>query len=163
MLALIRASIDGDTIVIGNGQHARRTCRWKQRLTRRSLVWHDPVATQTTERTRSTLAEGRAHHLPRAAAEANFTGWFLRRAVSGGPGRRVFQCRTTASTTRPATTSGLIEHPAPNVEPGDVVMLEDGREGLVTTRVETGGRGPFAAFLEVVVAPTPFDADDALP
>ena len=31
---------------------------------------------------------------------------------------------------------GLIEHPAPNVEPGDVVMLADGREALVTARVE---------------------------
>jgi hypothetical protein len=27
---------------------------------------------------------------------------------------------------------GLIEHPAPNVEPGDVVVLDDGREALVT-------------------------------
>ena len=26
---------------------------------------------------------------------------------------------------------GLIEHPAPNVEPGDVLMLADGREVLV--------------------------------
>jgi hypothetical protein len=31
---------------------------------------------------------------------------------------------------------GLLEHPAPNVEPGDVVMLGDGREALVTARVE---------------------------
>jgi hypothetical protein len=28
-----------------------------------------------------------------------------------------------------------VEHPAPNVEPGDVVMLPDGREVLVTARV----------------------------
>ena len=41
---------------------------------------------------------------------------------------------------------GLIEHPAPNVEPGDVVMLVDGREALVTARVETDGVGPFTAF-----------------
>ena len=26
---------------------------------------------------------------------------------------------------------GLLEHPAPNVEPGDVVVLPDGREALV--------------------------------
>jgi hypothetical protein len=32
---------------------------------------------------------------------------------------------------------GLIEHPAPNVEPGDVVVLADGREALVTARVGT--------------------------
>jgi hypothetical protein len=30
---------------------------------------------------------------------------------------------------------GLIEHPAPNVEAGDVVFLADGRETLVTARV----------------------------
>lgn len=30
---------------------------------------------------------------------------------------------------------GTVEHPAPNVEPGDVVMLPDGREVLVTARV----------------------------
>jgi len=32
---------------------------------------------------------------------------------------------------------GTVEHPAPNVEPGDVVMLDDGPESLVTARVET--------------------------
>jgi hypothetical protein len=31
---------------------------------------------------------------------------------------------------------GLLEHPAPNLEPGDVVVLLDGREGVVTARVE---------------------------
>ncbi len=31
---------------------------------------------------------------------------------------------------------GLIEHPAPNVEPGDVAVLLDGRQALVTARVE---------------------------
>jgi hypothetical protein len=31
---------------------------------------------------------------------------------------------------------GLIEHPAPNLEPGDVVLLADGREALVMARVE---------------------------
>ena len=45
---------------------------------------------------------------------------------------------------------GLLEHPAPNVEPGDVVVLPDGREALVTARVEAEP-GPCAALLEVVV------------
>ena len=27
---------------------------------------------------------------------------------------------------------GLLEHPAPNVEPGDILVLTDGREALVT-------------------------------
>jgi hypothetical protein len=38
---------------------------------------------------------------------------------------------------------GLVEHPAPNLEPGDVVVLADGREALVTARVETQP-GPLA-------------------
>jgi hypothetical protein len=46
---------------------------------------------------------------------------------------------------------GLLEHPAPNLEPDDVVMLVDDREALVTARVETNG-GPFEALLQVVVA-----------
>jgi hypothetical protein len=46
---------------------------------------------------------------------------------------------------------GLLEHPAPNLEPGDVVVLGDGREALVTARVEAEP-GPLAALLEVVVA-----------
>jgi hypothetical protein len=57
---------------------------------------------------------------------------------------------------------GLIEHPAPNVEPGDVVMLPDGREALVTARVEAEP-GPLAGLLEVVIAPSRLEADDALP
>ena len=48
------------------------------------------------------------------------------------------------------------------LEPGDVVFLPDGREALVTARVEAED-GPLAALLEVVVAPSPLDADDALP
>jgi hypothetical protein len=39
--------------------------------------------------------------------------------------------------------------PAPNLEPGDVV-LADGREALVTARVEAKP-GPLAALLEVAV------------
>ena len=34
-------------------------------------------------------------------------------------------------------------------------MLSGGREALATSRVETGGAGPFAAMLEVAIAPTP--------
>jgi hypothetical protein len=56
---------------------------------------------------------------------------------------------------------GLIEHPAPNIEPGDVVMLVDGREALVTARVETDG-GSLAALLEVAIAPTPLTSDESL-
>ena len=54
---------------------------------------------------------------------------------------------------------GLLEHPAPNVEPGDVVVLPDGREALVTAR-----SGPsLGRWLEVVIAPSRLEADDALP
>lgn len=49
---------------------------------------------------------------------------------------------------------GHVEHPAPNVEPGDVVTLEDGREALLTACVEAQP-GPLAALLEAVVAPRP--------
>ena len=34
---------------------------------------------------------------------------------------------------------GLLEHPAPNREPGDIVVLADGREALVTARFEAEG------------------------
>ena len=53
----------------------------------------------------------------------------------------------------PADDLGVIQHPAPNVEPGDVVQLPDGREAIVTARVETG-EAPIAGLLEVVVAPS---------
>jgi hypothetical protein len=46
---------------------------------------------------------------------------------------------------------GLLEHPAPNLERGDVVLLADGCEALVTARVEAQP-GPFEALLEVVVS-----------
>lgn len=55
---------------------------------------------------------------------------------------------------------GTLEHPAPNVA-GDVVVLEDGREALVTARVETDG-GQVAALLEVAIAPTPLTSDDGI-
>jgi hypothetical protein len=57
---------------------------------------------------------------------------------------------------------GELEHPAPRVELGDVVMLEDGREALVTARVETDKAGPFAALLEVAIAPTPLSSDEGI-
>lgn len=44
---------------------------------------------------------------------------------------------------------GFLEHPAPNVEPGDVVILADGRESIVTARVEARPGDPIRALLEV--------------
>jgi hypothetical protein len=47
---------------------------------------------------------------------------------------------------------GLLEHPAPNLESGDVVVLADGREAVVTARMEAEpGPGPLVAMLEVEV------------
>lgn len=45
---------------------------------------------------------------------------------------------------------GLVRHPAPNLEPGDMLMLADGQEALVVARVETGS-GPLAALLQLAV------------
>jgi hypothetical protein len=56
---------------------------------------------------------------------------------------------------------GLLEHPAPNLEPGDVVVIPDGREALVTARVEAES-GPLTAMLEVAIAPTPLTSDDSI-
>jgi hypothetical protein len=56
---------------------------------------------------------------------------------------------------------GLLEHPAPNLEAGDVVVIPDGREALVTARVEAEP-GPLAALLEVAIAPTPLTSDDSI-
>jgi hypothetical protein len=42
-----------------------------------------------------------------------------------------------------------------------VVVLEDGREALVTARVETDG-GQFAALLDVAIAPTPLTNDESI-
>jgi hypothetical protein len=59
---------------------------------------------------------------------------------------------------------GLLEHPAPNLEPGDVVVLVDGREGVVTARVEAEpGWGQLVAMLEVAVAPVPVGDEESLP
>ena len=56
---------------------------------------------------------------------------------------------------------GLVEHPAPNLEPGDVVVTPDGREALVTARVEAE-QGPLVALLEVAIAPTPLTSNDSI-
>jgi len=48
-------------------------------------------------------------------------------------------------------------YPAPNVEPGDVVMLTDGREALVTARVE-GRPVRFEALLQMIVSTSTPDA-----
>ena len=58
---------------------------------------------------------------------------------------------------------GLIEHPAPNLEPGDVVLVADGREAIVTARVEAEpGWGQLVALLEVAFAPTPLTNDESI-
>jgi hypothetical protein len=58
---------------------------------------------------------------------------------------------------------GLLEHPAPNIEPGDVVVVADGREALVTARVEAEpGWGQLVALLEVAIAPTPLTSDESI-
>ena len=56
----------------------------------------------------------------------------------------------------------MIDHPVSNVEPGDIVFLDDGRAALVTARVETDSVGPFTALLEVAIAPTPLTSDDGI-
>jgi hypothetical protein len=59
---------------------------------------------------------------------------------------------------------GILEHFAPNLEPGDLVVLADGREAVVTARVEAEpGPGPLVAMLEVAIAPSRLEAEDALP
>jgi hypothetical protein len=50
---------------------------------------------------------------------------------------------------------GILEHPAPNVDVGDILLLADNREAIVTARVD-GGRGSrVTALLEIVVSPFP--------
>jgi hypothetical protein len=49
----------------------------------------------------------------------------------------------------------LVEHSAPNLEPGDVVVVAHGREAVVMARVEAEpGPGPLVAMLEVAIAPS---------
>jgi len=60
-------------------------------------------------------------------------------------------------------THGLLEHPAPNIEPGDVVVVADGRAAIVTARVEAEpGWGQLIALLEVAIAPTPLTSDESI-
>jgi hypothetical protein len=47
---------------------------------------------------------------------------------------------------------GLLQHPATNVEPREVVHLSDGRDALVAARAETNDEAIWA-LLEVLVAP----------
>jgi hypothetical protein len=73
--------------------------------------------------------------------------------LSGLASRRSRLGRT--STYRLYDTSGgdlgLLEHPAPTVGPGDVLLLADGREAIVTAQLETRS-GQLAGFLEVAIA-----------
>jgi hypothetical protein len=71
-------------------------------------------------------------------------------------------CRPTASLTRPATTWGSSSILRRTSSRRCRRALADGREAIVTTRVETGGVGPFAGLLEVAVATTPLTSDDAI-
>lgn len=50
---------------------------------------------------------------------------------------------------------GRLEHPAPNLEPGDVVFLLSGDEAVVTARTDARpGPGVLVATLEVTLSPT---------
>jgi hypothetical protein len=52
---------------------------------------------------------------------------------------------------------GILEHPAPNVDVGDIVLLADNHEAIVTARAD-GGRGSrVTAVLEIVRSPFPPD------
>jgi hypothetical protein len=48
---------------------------------------------------------------------------------------------------------GILDHPAPNVEVGDLVLLADGREVVVTARVEGWRGSSITADLDVAVSP----------
>ena len=47
---------------------------------------------------------------------------------------------------------GVLEHPAPNLESGDVVVLTDGREGLVTAGVEAEPDNTMRAYPEIAAS-----------
>ena len=114
-----------------------------------------------TARTRRLGASfGDAPHLPQrgkgrpVAARAELPG--------GGHGSRGSPAGYSPLHDTTGDDLGTIEHPAPNLEDGDVVTLPDGREALVTRRVETCGVGPLAGLLEVMVAPTPLTSDESI-
>ena len=49
---------------------------------------------------------------------------------------------------------GALDHPVPNLGPGDVVWLGDGHEAVVTARVDAEpGPGVLVATLEVTLSP----------
>jgi hypothetical protein len=49
---------------------------------------------------------------------------------------------------------GILDHPVPNLEPGDVVFLQSGEEAVVTTRTDAeAGQGVLVATLEVTLSP----------
>jgi hypothetical protein len=78
------------------------------------------------------------------------------RGARGGRGRRRL-CRACGKSAPELSIGGYLE-------PGDVVLLADGREALVTARVEAEpGWGHLVAMLEVAIAPSRLEADDALP
>ena len=55
---------------------------------------------------------------------------------------------------------GLLEHPAPNLEPRDVVVTPDGREALATARVEAS-RDRWRCCSKVAIAPRPLTSDES--
>ena len=67
------------------------------------------------------------------------------------------RCRSTASTTQPATTS-VYSNTQHRTWPGDVVATPDGLEALVTSRVEAES-GALTARLEVAITPMPPTSD----
>jgi hypothetical protein len=74
------------------------------------------------------------HPVPHARSLEHVASYHLYDAVGGSVGR--------------------IEHPAPNLEPGDLLLLEDGSEAVVTTRIDLDD-GTADAVLEVVVLSRP--------
>ena len=91
----------------------------------------------------------------------------MTRKASGQPGigRRVIRMPTSGGTNgalcmplyrlhdTDGNGLGLFRHPAPNLEPGDVLVLRDGREALVTGRVESSPNRALTALLLVFVSP----------
>ena len=57
---------------------------------------------------------------------------------------------------------GLLEHPAPNLEAGDVVVTRDGREALVTARVEAEQGHAGGAARRWLSHPRPLTSDQSI-
>ena len=62
-----------------------------------------------------------------------------------------------------ANDLGLLRHPVPNLEPGDVVPLRDGRQAIVTARIESAPNRALTALLEVLVPSETWEARDPEP